>query len=799
MSHLARKFSCGVDHTDDHHHDHEHEHERTLSLFEGHPKDNGEDYHQHKSLFLSPDEAQRHIHDRGFTRTTTDDIYGNANTTDTTSGNANHEGFIIDLIVAIDAEFIIRQGSTEAAVEYINFLVAAANVIYEEELDVHLNVVGIEETDIFESEDIKTLRDGLRTMRHHYKGTMGSDGVNLVHAMLGKDMGGGIAFIDTVCDSSWGVGLSSGLRGIMDDLDEEAMHDAHMFAHEIGHSLGSGKFFFFNISIFCVDKLIFLTTTSCVSFALYLDHTFDGYNPPVDTCGIECPEELPIQASATLMSYCNFCQGGFSNVALTLGGSWNGEGSRLDINAWNTNPGLAVSSVSEDPERVNHYIWTALSAKGECIRSARTVSPSKSPTAYPTQDDLPTPTSDPLLSPTQDPLTDPLTFTQVLLSIPTTSYPTATPTTSSPSKSPTFFPEPPQDGRHWVHPETHCMLDMSCLSSGGIMFDLELTEEPSSYGIIVESMLFEHLQQNQTVDLYTVEGSYEDREQLGDQWSKVATVSVNETNAYTEFVLDTPIIISPGNKQGFYLVTSDRRSFFLVGTAATTNYSSSSTDVNGVSFQGGSVVFDMFGVSVAGYHPTVQAGYTMVLPPSAQPTVPPTQPPSQSPTVLTSRMSLFGLVCVLKTIGKSDNITNGASNTATDCKSDTVTISASITDTDAVSDCKSDTITNGVSITDTDAISNSEYTKLDQGPFTITPDHLCTKDCFVAPGFMLDITNKNQSTTANSDIIITGLSFEHIAPKKHRIVDLYRTAGSYTGREQDPEKWIKIASLKAPR
>ena len=45
-----------------------------------------------------------------------------------------------------------------------------------------------------------------------------------------------------MCDSKWGVGLSSGLRGTMNSLDNDALHDAFMVAHEIGHSLGSGKF-----------------------------------------------------------------------------------------------------------------------------------------------------------------------------------------------------------------------------------------------------------------------------------------------------------------------------------------------------------------------------------------------------------------------------------------------------------------------------------------------------------------------------------------------------------------------------
>ena len=267
----VRPFACGVDHKhdhdshDDHDHDHsEHEHghhhrhhhrerRRKLSIFDetATATEEAEDYHDQQSFKLfDPNENQKILHNNhDEERTFGTGAKADSGTTtidNDTANNKNHPGFVINLAIAIDAEFIRRQGgSTETAVEYIDWLISACNVIFYKELDVQLNVVRVEEIDIFEN--VNTLRDGLKTMRLHYQeqrytnsmvGTHGS--VNLVHALLGKDIGGGIAFIDTVCDDVWGVGLSSGLRGVMDNLNEEAMHDAHMVAHEIGHSLGSG-------------------------------------------------------------------------------------------------------------------------------------------------------------------------------------------------------------------------------------------------------------------------------------------------------------------------------------------------------------------------------------------------------------------------------------------------------------------------------------------------------------------------------------------------------------------------------
>ena len=93
------------------------------------------------------------------------------------------------------------------------------------------------------------------------------------------------AYIDSVCDDMWGYGITSDVTGRLSDLDETVLFDMFIVAHEVGHSLGSG-------------------------------HTFDSYDPPVDRCNL-CSEAnagatiegLPSDNAATIMSYCNFCQG----------------------------------------------------------------------------------------------------------------------------------------------------------------------------------------------------------------------------------------------------------------------------------------------------------------------------------------------------------------------------------------------------------------------------------------------------------------------------------------------------------
>ena len=117
--------------------------------------------------------------------------------------------------------------------------------------------------------------------------------------------------------------------------------------HELGHNFGSGH-------------------THDVWSAAYPW----GYSPQIDTCGTFCPSQvhpqLPLAKSATIMSYCHQCSGGYSNIDYTFGGKYKGTGLRSIIHSYDNSP--LAGTVSTEPRQVNVKMWTHVSSRGTCTQ-----------------------------------------------------------------------------------------------------------------------------------------------------------------------------------------------------------------------------------------------------------------------------------------------------------------------------------------------------------------------------------------------------------------------------------------------
>ena len=177
--------------------------------------------------FVAEDKPWDHNHDEFQSSSNEKAETGRVHMSDTANGGwiqPTKYAFNVDLSIDIDSTFIRKQGSPEAAVEYINFLVSAANVVFEHEVDAHLNIVSITEQEFYD--DLTTTKDALREIRLHPRPNLDKNSKMILHhALLGRWVGGGVAFIDSICDEHWGWGVTSDISGRLENVDELVLFD----------------------------------------------------------------------------------------------------------------------------------------------------------------------------------------------------------------------------------------------------------------------------------------------------------------------------------------------------------------------------------------------------------------------------------------------------------------------------------------------------------------------------------------------------------------------------------------------
>ena len=477
----------------------------------------------------------------------------------------------------------------------------------------------------------------------------------------------------------------------------------------------------------------------------YTDHTFENeaFKPRVDTCGLaECPKQLPLANSASIMSYCDFCDGGLSNVALSMGGVWTGEHPRLDIKNWEASKEFAELTVSKNPERVSHQIWKTLYSKGHCVIAKPTSSPvTNRPTKAPA-------TTPPTLNPTSlSPTSLSPTSSRPTLR-PSTGRPTTLRPTAEPSSSPSV-----NYGPFYLSPLQTC--EDNCYLSRGIMFDVGL-DSNAGKDILIESIIFEHSEPMSTdvsIDLYrTYVGSYEDKVKYSAQWYKLDSMIVNATDgqasdlsgySVSEFRLNTPMVVSADDVFGFYVRASS--SILRVGTGSNAN-----TDINGAYLGSGSTVMGgLFGIGIEGYLFSVNIKYS-IFKPTKNPTVSPTMRPTKlslaatSPSERPSAVSQSG--SSLFAISTAENISTSTSNA----------------------------------------------TRL----YWLSPSNICTSNCLASSGFMFDV---KLALGATSKILIKSIEFEHLRGSVNSVVDIYTTYyGSFVGKEEQQNQWRKVSTVTLP-
>jgi len=203
---------------------------------------------------------------------------------------------LADVAIDTDQELRAKFASDSAALGYLAALAAAATSIYERDLAVrlrfsYLRLWGAAPPDPWTATDPSGTLGELRTYWNNPANNMDTIAGprTVVHFVSGKSVQGGIAYLDVLCDSSYGYGVSQ-VYGSFDLSQPSQIWDALVVTHELGHNFGTPH-------------------THC-------------YSPPLDRCfsgEAGCYTGPVVASRGTIMSYCHLLAGGLSNIDLVFG------------------------------------------------------------------------------------------------------------------------------------------------------------------------------------------------------------------------------------------------------------------------------------------------------------------------------------------------------------------------------------------------------------------------------------------------------------------------------------------------
>ena len=192
--------------------------------------------------------------------------------------------------IAIETDYQLYQvfNSLPAMQNYVTLLITAVSDRMLEQADVILTYPYIgyytDANDPWQGQD-NGLGCGevLSEFQNAWQGNL-PNGAALGHFISGAWLGCGVAWVDVLCNPTWGFSLSCCINGGVNFPVTQGSNtwDFFVMAHELGHNFGSG-------------------------------HTHD-YCPPLDECSDNCNGSINCTNSGTNLSYCHGCPGGMSNI-----------------------------------------------------------------------------------------------------------------------------------------------------------------------------------------------------------------------------------------------------------------------------------------------------------------------------------------------------------------------------------------------------------------------------------------------------------------------------------------------------
>lgn len=121
----------------------------------------------------------------------------------------------VSIFFEMDNQFIIDSpGSANTFAEaaaYLDVIISGLNLVYEKEIDTHISINGVALTTRYDG--ATGTSDALAILRAAKQGANWPAGADLTHALIGRSLGGGIAYRGVICSTGYGFGISANLSG----------------------------------------------------------------------------------------------------------------------------------------------------------------------------------------------------------------------------------------------------------------------------------------------------------------------------------------------------------------------------------------------------------------------------------------------------------------------------------------------------------------------------------------------------------------------------------------------------------
>ncbi len=200
-----------------------------------------------------------------------------------------------DCAVAVETDWQLYQkfGSVPGVTNYVTQMFAAISDRYLTDVQTTLSIayLGIYSSagDPWTSQDSGGDASALLSeFRSAWNASGWPAPADLAHFVSGASLGGGVAYVNVLCNQSFGYGVSGNISGAINwgswtGQPGALTWDFVVVAHELGHNFGA-------------------------------NHTH-SYCPPLDKCYTNC-QSGTVCSQGTLMSYCHTCPGGMNNIDL---------------------------------------------------------------------------------------------------------------------------------------------------------------------------------------------------------------------------------------------------------------------------------------------------------------------------------------------------------------------------------------------------------------------------------------------------------------------------------------------------